>query len=511
VKFALVRFVIFLLLAVPVSAADWFVSPGGTPQGSGVLASPWDLATASSGAAGRIKPGDTVWLRGGKYTAPTPNGFTFEISGTPEKPIVFRNYQNERVTLDGYHDEITLTVKGRGYLWFWGIEVMDSNPTRTIDRTAGAHPNAYGIATYAPGTRFINCVIHDTAEGISAYDASEDSEFYGNLIYYNGFVGPDRNHGHGAYLQNIRGRKLVSDNIVGDNFDQGFQIYGSGTANIIGFRITGNASYNNGSYPSPPHYQYNFLIAGGAARRDIQFDSNYSFHTPDQGAGGYNVFGLYTMGQDMTITNSVFAGGYPGPTISMQEGPIQFTGNRIYMDPKGLDMARLEMPQQSKNPNRSGWIWDNNQYYGLNRFFLGTTDGQTPSGTQLDFNVWKSSTGYDKSSSYRTTKPAGPWIYIRPNRYEPKRANVIIYNWDILDSVEIDLSTVLRNGDPYVIQDAENFYGHPVAHGTYAGAPVKLPMRNLVKAAAIGFEAPPHTGPLFGVFVVMSPKTSGPN
>ncbi len=497
------RAIILLICAGMLSAADWYVSPTANANGTGSIASPWSFSVALSGAAGHIKPGDKIWLRGGTYKAPVPDGFHCTVAGALNNPVMFRNYKNERVTLDGYHSEITLTITGRGNVWFWGLEVMDSNPTRSINQTGGAHPNAYGIATYAPDTKFINNVIHDTAEGISAYDASADSEFYGNLIYYNGFVGPDRNHGHGIYMQNLRGQKIVTDNIVGDNFDQGFQIYGSGNANVIGFRISGNASYNNSSYPLPAHYQYNFIIAGGANRKDIQFDSNYSFLTPGPG-GGYNVFGFYTPGQDLTVTNSVFVGGYPGPTVSMQEGPVEFRGNRIYVIPDGLDMVRLEMFNQAKNAKRSGWIWDSNQYYGLNRFFLGTTDGDKPNGVQLDFNSWKRSTGYDQNSVFSEGRPTGKWVYIRLNRYEAKRANIIVYNWDASDTVPVDLSKVLMKGSSYVIRDAENFYGSPVAQGVYNGASVNVPMKNLQKAAPVGYPAPAHTAPLFGTFVVMS-------
>ena len=239
---------------------QWFVSPSGRALGAGTQDDALDLPAALSGASGRIHAGDTVWLRGGTYRPPNPNGFNCTIAGTAAAPIVIRNYQGERATIDGKGSEITLSANG-GYVWFWGLEIMDSNTTRTTNQTGGVHPNAYGVGVYAPGVRFINNVVHDTAQGFSAYDASSDSVFYGNLSYYNGFVAPDRNHGHGVYMQNATGTKLVQDNIVGDNADEGFQIYGSGNANVVGFRISGNAAYNSSSWPSP-HYQYNFLIAG---------------------------------------------------------------------------------------------------------------------------------------------------------------------------------------------------------------------------------------------------------
>jgi len=481
---------------------EWFVSPSGQGTAAGTESDPLDLASALSGAAKRIHAGDKIWMRGGTYRPPNPNGFNSTIAGTTASPIVIRNYQGERATLDGKGSEITLSVNG-GYVWFWGLEIMDSNTTRTTNQTGGVHPNAYGVGVYAPGVRFINNVVHDTAQGFSAYDASSDSVFYGNLSYYNGFVAPDRNHGHGFYMQNIAGTKLLQDNIVGDNADEGFQIYGSGGANVVGFRVIGNASYNSSSWPTP-HYQYNFLVAGGALRKDIFFNQNYSFFDPAADAGLVD-FGQYTPGQDITVTNSVFAGGYTGPDVSMQAGPVVFAGNKIYVHSSAVQQARLEL---GPGQNTNGWTWDTNQYFGKNLFFTGTTDGNSAQGVNLDFGGWKSATGFDKNSSFSGAPPSGTWIYVRRNEYESKRANVIIYNWNLSDSVAVDLSTVLTSGDSYVIQDAQNFYAPPLAAGTYSGSPVSIPMKNLTKAAPVGFTAPAHTGPLFGTFVVLG-KRSG--
>ena len=46
-------------------------------------------------ATSPVRAGDTLWVRGGVYTAPIP-GFTFNVHGTPNRPVRFRNYDNER-------------------------------------------------------------------------------------------------------------------------------------------------------------------------------------------------------------------------------------------------------------------------------------------------------------------------------------------------------------------------------------------------------------------------------
>ena len=73
----------------------------------------------------------------------------------------------------------------------------------------------------------------------------------------------------------------------------------------------------------------------------------------------------------------------------------------------------------------------------------------------------------------------------------------------------MDLSSILAPNDAYVVLDAQNYYGTPVAQGTYTGSTVSIPMMGLAKAQPHGFDPPAHTAPLFGTFIVM-PASSAP-
>ena len=352
-----------------------------------------------------------------------------------------------------------------------------------------------GVSVYGPGIKCINMVVHDTAQGFSAYDASPNSEFYGNLVYYNGFVSAARNAGHGIYLQNVSGSKVVADNFVGDNADEGIQIYGSGSANVVGFDIEGNSLYNTSSWPTP-NYQYNLIIAGGANRKNITYSNNFSYF-PLTNGNGFIAFGQYTNGQDITIQNNVFAGGFQTVEVSDEAGPVNFTKNTLVAGNASLRLVLLDT-----FPNLSGYTWNNNTYYDQTtyHFYL---DQSGKAGLYETFAAWRNTTGFDASSTYQTSAPTGVWVYVRPNKYETKRANVTIYNWDQKPSVSVDLSKVLSAGDRFVIQDAQNFYGPSVYQGTYQGGTVNFRMTSLPKATPIGFAAPAHTAPQFGTFVVV--------
>jgi hypothetical protein len=461
--------------------AQFYVSPSGSPRGDGTLSRPWDLITALNQPAA-VRPGDTIWVRGGTYTNPGTAGFASHLKGTANHPILVRNYKGERATLDGRGAGTVLPVDG-SYTWYWGLEVTDSNSTRTATMSGSfSNPRAAGVSTSGAGNKFINMVVHDTASGLGGGAASPDTEYYGNLVYYNGWIGPDRRHGHGFYMQNRTGLKIACDNFVGDNAEEGFQIYGSSAASLVGFRLFGNVTYNTSSWPSP-NYQYNYILEGGGVSGDIQIENAYSYLTP-QADYGFNLFGL----ADISVKNSVFVGGQIGVNFQWNTGSVVFTGNRVYNRPSASREITFV-------PSGATYTWDRNTYYGKNNFFN--------SGSGLTFPSWQQATGFDKNSTFTASAPTGIWVYVRPNKYESKRANVAIYNWDLASTVNVDLSNVLSVGDQFEVRDVQNFYGPAVIRGTYSGHPVKLRMVGLEKAMPIGFDPPAHTAPQFGTFLVM--------
>lgn len=100
----------WLLAQSPAAGRLWYVAPDVAGRGgAGTLASPWSLAHAASGAGGRIRPGDSVLLRGNAdggdrhvYTPDAavgggPTGFTFSLSGRPGAPVRFAAMPGERV------------------------------------------------------------------------------------------------------------------------------------------------------------------------------------------------------------------------------------------------------------------------------------------------------------------------------------------------------------------------------------------------------------------------------
>ncbi|HOW67360.1 MAG TPA: right-handed parallel beta-helix repeat-containing protein [Candidatus Paceibacterota bacterium] len=88
--------------------AEFFVSPGGSDDYPGTEQKPFATLERARDAlrqarqAGNLPAGEvTIWLRGGDYPLRKAFELSGEDSGTPEAPVVWRGYRNERARLLG--------------------------------------------------------------------------------------------------------------------------------------------------------------------------------------------------------------------------------------------------------------------------------------------------------------------------------------------------------------------------------------------------------------------------
>ncbi len=500
-----------------VTGNQWFVSLSGSPAGDGSMANPWDIATGLNNQT--VQPGDTVWLRAGHYGGGTAASIlTSSLVGTPAAPIIVRAFPGDRVVIDawlqaGCCDQANNPALG-SYTWFWGLEFAGYNTNR-VSTTNGSQLNHAGADTWGDGTRFINCILHDTAGGISIWDA-KNAAAYGNILYNIGGYGPagDRGHGHDFYLQNTAPSVLaVSDNIGFNNFDEGLQAFGSTTAFVQNITLAGNVIFNSGLLYGT--LVDNFTIGGGGASGGadgIVVDGNYTYDTPSLNQGQNELGYLWDVAEGgAVVTNNYFIGGFQAVDLE-RWNTLAFQNNTMYTAP-GSQQSWL-IYNSSQNP--ATYSYGNNTYYGADLFW---TFASCPSPASAvvwpcpnsyvvgDWTQWQSATGVDAGSTFDSGAPGGTWTFVRPNLYEPGRANIVIYNWGLLPAVAVDLtSSGIQPGDPFQIRDAENWFAGPVVSGTYTGAPVTVPMSGLQVAQPVGSvpSTPAHTAPQFGAFVLLS-------
>lgn len=299
------------LLSVPFAALgnSWYVAATGSPVGDGSIGNPWDLQTALNHPK-IIKPGDTIWVRGGLYNGP----FTSYLKGTSAEPIIVRNYTKERALLDysratcdpgdpanqdpfipsklkcnGFHADCecdpsidpscgppyntrgnALTIPGSDSVplgcshdvWFWGLEFMNSDPSgryTSQDDGCGPHLEVYPRSAWEPVTlwggqriKFINVAIYDGGVGFVSWVASTDVELYGSLVFNNGWDTPSTGCGHGTYIQNASpSSKRVRDSLFWNNYGNGLDAHGL-EGPVDNFTADRDVSFHNGS----PHYAY---------------------------------------------------------------------------------------------------------------------------------------------------------------------------------------------------------------------------------------------------------------
>lgn len=467
---------------------QFYVSPTGSASGDGSATKPWDLQTALKQPAS-VTPGSTIWLRGGSYAGGAyRGGFLSNLTGTPDAPIVVRQAPGERGLLTN-----RLYVVG-SYTWFWGFDIT-SAPTAAPDTD---YSYLVGVRSGA-GNRFINLVIHDgpntgVASFTPLYTTATQTTIYGCLIYNNG---THFNLDHGLYLQNdaATGTVTVADNIVFNNEAFGLHIYSApADGRLSGFDIEGNVLFGNGSISTPANRNNEILIGGTPPASDIVVRNNYTYREAASGFSPYKVAAAmgYVDGSNangaVVLENNYFVGGL----YISRWSSATVRGNLVY------DYAG---PMVLTDSSPSSQTWSDNRFYGVST----VSSWQRAPDKPANFATWQAQAGLPGAGRYEGKGAPPNLVVVRPNQYEAGRANIIVYNWAQQSTVSVDLSAVLNVGDRYVVQNAQDFSGTPVASGTYEGGSLALPMAAIPPPAPVGraFTPPPVTGPTFNVFVVM--------
>jgi hypothetical protein len=430
--------------ATPLPQREFFVAPDGRVANNGSRESPWPLQYVLD-MPETIQPGDTIWMLGGEYTGP----FATNLQGTEEQPITLRAEAGSRVILKS--SDLVLDIQNSRYVNYWGFEIAPTENSRDPQKRP---ESAYGIRIHqgrrSHHLKFINIIIHDMpAQGIGWWHANKNSEIYGSLIFYNGVNQFD----HGIYVNNIEGAKRMVDNIIFDNASHGIHAYSeTGPAKLNNLYLEGNTLFDNGSigyttnkgkYGIP---RRNILIGGNQIAQSPTIIDNYTYY-PDLSGESLNL-GYRAGSMGATVENNYLAGG------------------RLFLG--GIN---------------EGMLMKQNTILGLSL-------------PEVTFS----------QNSFLVISPTDPKVFLRPNQYEPGRANVTIYNWDRRPVVHLspqDLQAVgIRPGDRWELRSVQDYFSD-ILTGTYEGSGIDVPMtgRSVAQPMGLSFK-PPSTFPEFGAFVL---------
>ena len=422
--------------------AGFHVTVTGTPEGDGSFDNPWDLDTALRHPAA-VLPGDTIWVHEGTYRG----AWVAKLDGEEGNPVIVSAWPGDRVTLDSEGSSDPVLQIYHQWAVFRGLELTNSDTDRR---------NARGTGIWAGGDHISlqNLVVHEVGSGISGGQLDDDVqqgnfvELSGCLFYNNGWLGTDRGHGHHIYLTNRDSKMMLVDNLIFSAYGSGVHAYSDTDRNYVqGFDFIGNVWFLNGA---PGQKLVDGCLVGhnGTYGVDaIVLRDNFGW-------------ALDLAGRDVRM-------GWSAP----HNGSAELTGNYLV----GQTIFQDEWDHVTLTDNT----------------FIGSL-----SGVESD----------DYPDNTYMGVPTLNHVVVRPNRYEPGRAHIIVYNWEMLSEVSVSLSDVITAGTPFEVRNAQDFYGPPVVTGTYDGGTIVLPMENLTEVTPLGEtnDIPEKTGIEFNTFVLIA-------
>lgn len=411
-----------------------YAAPDGRPNGTGTVDRPWDLQTALSGSAG-LQPGDTLLLRGGRYVG----AFSSALKGREGAPIVIAALPGEQPVLDeptfaGSEPPAVLSING-AHVIVRDLEVTSSNP----ERVGRVRP--VGIDVRAPHTRLINNVVHDAGVCIGHWATATDAEIQGNILYFCGWDDTDRGHGHGLYIQNGGGPKVVSGNILFDQFDYNIHAY-SEASPLDDLTFRENVAFGAGALSRvTPFGGSNLLVGGRVVPHRTVLERNFTYSQQ-----GVNQLGVRAGSSDTLVRGNVFAEGVEGVALLTMRAENLTLKDNTFVGAVTESMRRRE-----------------------NRF---------------------------------EATPRGHWIYVLPHGADANRVTVVVYNWERADSLSMAAPDFLKAGDRYELRNVQD-YRRDIVSRVHDGGPIALPMQKHTVAAPAGLAPPAGTFPVFGVFVLV--------
>lgn len=467
------------------SAADWYVAPGGSSNGEGTIAKPWSLHFAFRNTA-KIRPGDTLVVRGGTYTL--PNGSNSDSRQRLESHlsgVTVRPYPGEHVVLDLFNPNVEykqFDIKGTNSTYI-GFEVFNSDQKSRVSKIGGPWPidvNRGSIGVYGDGNTIANFIVHDLNGGVGMQNPGAGT-IYGSINYNNGWQGPDDPHGHGCYSQGRN--KVIEATISINQFAVGQHFYGTGNATMRDIQILDNFVINSSAGQGVGYNPQREVLIGGGMRADqIEFSRNVVWEgrqisTIDLGYGGQQN-GTLIANDNWSFNGVRFLGSWESVT---------FQGNTVVSPHRVVDY----MPPGTMGPHN----WHANAY------FSSSAKPFAIRGQPKTHGEFFRATGFDQ---FATLKPAptGVQVWVKPNKFEPGRAHIAVANFSGATSVNVDLG--LAGGTTYSVFSIGDLR-NAVQTGSYSG-PITLPLGTQVMPAPIGGTGKPtvHLDSRFNCFLVTS-------
>jgi hypothetical protein len=418
----------------------------------------------------RVIPGDTIILLPGIYE-PVGGKYISMLNGTEALPITIKPQQQGTVRINGGVEIIT----GKSnYIKLLDLEIAPTPTNRSFaDYASVDYPDTLYIT--GKGCTVAGCYLHDGMQNLSLYGAGT-AKITENLFANCGFMNPDGGHGTNIYTHNHNGGSIE---IYNNLFNAPF---GDHSVNHWSASINGVRDY----------YTHHNALAGKIAffgsETGIVDDNKFYYNHI------YN--GQIRLGRPSELNavtdvqhNRVYCGAYPFLFYWQRQANV--TNNYLYSGSEYVAVIAESEYSQSNvfNENTIHLSKSPAKYYRL-------------SVDSLSLEEWQA-LGYDLNSTYIQGLPTTNEIFVYPySESERWVGMIVIWNWELLESVSVDLSTICESGSSYKLRQMQDY--DDTADFYYTGAAVSISMLNhtVKKPTAWEEELNPTTFPTFGCFVV---------
>jgi hypothetical protein len=514
-----------MLFCVFSQATDWYTAPQALGNADGLSEVNAMELSVALGASSPVNAGDTIFLLDGIYTG----RYESVISGTINQPISVKSKPGEWAIINGNTNSnlgAALTVNG-AYIYFSDFEIAHvgsfSKKEGSTDFSA-----CDGISHLSGvGCKFINLLIHDNpGGGVGSWKQTADTEFYGCIVYNNGFEGSSGElKAHGFYIQNESNlNRKITNNIVFNNFDKGIIAWSACGSNCPNNNIVQNISISYNTSFNSANWRFgdlggkdNFFTGtdsnNGIVRVDnVNFDNNISYHNTDFTVNG-TLFeaSAITVGWtnpnspvvNSTVVNNIFLG---------RNNSLRFFHIDDLTYSKNISWGRFI--QVNNNNNINNWNFDNNSYY--TRYIDGNSNPNLRpidlNGQRTLFSDWQSNFSIDASSTNKLYNLLNQKDFIQytQNEYNPNLFKIVALKANGANSVNADFSNTginIPSGTNFKVWDVESYdRDNPISIGITTGAPsISLPMNLTALNTPLGTGFTDNTQKTpnnFGVFLV---------
>lgn len=411
---------------------------------------PVDMATLL--LSDRIVPGDTIIKLGEEIDYDCDINF----SGSALAKVVFKPYYDKGIFKGGF-----IHINGHD-IRFENIEFSYDNwVKRTSTEPDGSDSDldlTKSFEIYGYSIEFYRCIIRDFSDVGSWNNAlNVETKFTECLIYYNGWQSVDRGHGYNMYGQNNVGRKILERCIIFSAYRNNIH-FNASTKKQIGFDIIDCINFGAGSVSDPAlnHQVNNYIIGSAIAKiEDIHFIRNEIYGN----ARMTNNWGIFIG----FLTPSPYCNNF-----SIIDNYID-TPNDVFTDDLTLNYDHAFS---------NGIITGN--------YFYGSYDANLP----IDFPL--NTYGGHRTSGKR----------VRVIKCDGDRAHIAIYNYDLDNTVDVDLTGVLVTGNNYQLINVQDKDTDIITGVVGVNNTISVPMTGRTISNPILGTNYDNTFPKFGCFII---------